>query len=247
VGFSVATSIYGISVLQVYLYYRNYPTDRVTWKFTVALLFVLDTLTTIFAGHALYSFYVLNFGKDPSINLAVPWSFSTEKLLVTLTTFVAQCFYANAVWKVTVNKIITASVAFLALASLSLGIVTTVELFTIQRVIGTRNFSIISGLVQGLAALNDVIIAVSMCYHLYHNRSGLPSIVQILFLVTNVAIPGSSYWQPFHQAVGKLYVNSVLATLNVRKTFQQKSEVQLGTGPAYNFNVAGTGQVSVEC
>ncbi|KAJ6629217.1 hypothetical protein B0H10DRAFT_31047 [Mycena sp. CBHHK59/15] len=149
---------------------------------------------------------------------------------------------------------------FLAVTCLALGLVTTVEIFTIELVIGTRKFSIISGLVQGLAALNDVVITTSLCYYLHHSRSGLPStdkfvdalilyavsrgvltaITQILFLVTNVALPGATYWQPFHQAVGKLYVNSVLATLNVRSTFKEKSEVQLGTGPNFKFDHEGT-------
>ncbi|KAF7352987.1 hypothetical protein MVEN_01266300 [Mycena venus] len=255
IGFSVATVLYGISVLQVYLYYRNYAADRVMWKCVVALLFALDTVASIFAGHSLYTYFVLNFGKNPSEDLAIPWSFSTEKLLVSLVTFLAQCFYANAIWKVTVSKTITSSIIFLALVCLGLGIVTTVDIFTIKGVIDTLRFSIISGFVQGLAALNDLLIAAAMCYYLSHSRSGLPStnqfvdtvilytvsrgiltaMTQILFLTTNVALPGNTYWMPFHMCVGKLYVNSVLATLNVRRSFHQKSEPQFDTGPAFSF------------
>jgi len=76
IGFSVATAIYGISVLQVYLYYRNYAADRVMFKCVVALLFVLDTLTTIFVAHALYTYIVLHLGKSLLVDLAIPWSFS---------------------------------------------------------------------------------------------------------------------------------------------------------------------------
>ncbi|KAF8211360.1 hypothetical protein K438DRAFT_1807179 [Mycena galopus ATCC 62051] len=179
-----------------------------------------------------------------------------EKLLVTLITFVAQCFYANAIWNVTVSKSITSSILFLAFVCLALGCVTTHDIFTTTRdVIGTLRFSIISGFVQGLAALNDLLITATMCYYLVHNRSGLPSTnlfvdtvilytvsrgvltatTQILFLITNAALPGNTYWMPFHMCVGKLYVNSVLATLNVRRTFQQKSEPQFDTGPAFSF------------
>ncbi|KAJ7507532.1 hypothetical protein B0H11DRAFT_2218373 [Mycena galericulata] len=282
IGFSVATTLYGISVLQIYLYYRNYPGDRASLKFMVALLFLLDTLCTIFVAHSLYTFYVLNFGKNPLEDLVIPWSFSTEKLLVTLITFVAQLFYAHTIWKVTVSKIIVGLIIFLAVTCLALGIVTTVELDWNSKILGSINISrhfnwffymtrpqIISGLVQGLAALNDVIITVSMCYYLYHNRGGLPStnrfvdtlilyavsrgvltaVCQILFLATNVALPGATYWQPFHQAVGKLYVNSVYATLNVRSTFSEKSEVQLGTVPVFkmtNEREPTSGEISVE-
>jgi len=50
-----------------------------------------------------------------------------------------------------------------------------------------------------------------------------------MFLVLNVAIPHHQYWLPFHLAVGKLYVNSVLSVLNVRQSLSQ-SEIQLGPG-----------------
>ncbi|KAJ7774314.1 hypothetical protein DFH07DRAFT_952558 [Mycena maculata] len=306
IGFSVATTIYGISVLQVYLYYRNYPEDRAPLKFIVALLFLLDTLSTIFVAHSLYTFYVLNFGKNPVEDLVIPWSFSVDgetprhsyhicgpdvnSILVFVppfaNIFTILGFYARTIWKVTVSKAVAGFIIFLAIVCLALGIVTTVDLWdpslhidwnpeilgSLPRTIlpgSSQNSQIISGLVQGLAALNDVIITASMCYYLHRNRSPLPStgqfvdtlilyavsrgvltaVCQILFLVTNVALPGATYWQPFHQAVGKLYVNSVYATLNVRSTFQQKSEVQLGTAPIFKVTQDGTpasGQISVE-
>ncbi|KAJ7913307.1 hypothetical protein B0H13DRAFT_501599 [Mycena leptocephala] len=252
IGFAVATTIYGISVLQVYLYYRCYPRDRLMLKFTVALLFILDTLGTTFVAHSLYTCYVFNF-FDPIKSLEIPWSFAAEKFLVTFTTFVAQSFYAHTIWKATVNKPTTWIIMFLAVASLSLGIVTTEEIFGHSlAVIGTRHFAIISGLVQGIASLNDVLITAALCYFLRRNRRDIPTtnamvdtlilyavsrgvltaIAQILFLITNVGFPGSSYYQPFHQTVGKLYVNSVLA-LNVRSTFAQRSEIRLGDGPSF--------------
>ncbi|KAJ7086662.1 hypothetical protein C8R44DRAFT_820696 [Mycena epipterygia] len=267
IGFSVATALYGISVLQVYLYHTILPKlpygprhvemsracpilplDNQQLLVQVAFLFTLDTLSTIFVSHALYTYFILNFDKNPLVDLVIPWTFSTEKLLVTLITFVAQCFYAQAIWK-------------------ALGIVTSVDIFTIKEVSETKDFVIISGCVQGLAALNDVLITVAMCYYLQHNRSGLPSTnqfvdtvilysvsrgvltatTQILFLITNVAFPDNTYYQPFHQTVGKLYVNATLATLNLRRTFQPTSQVQYSAGLALNFHHEGPGQsLSVE-
>jgi len=220
-------------------------------------MFVIDTVGSMFVGHALYTYHVLNFGKNPILNLEIPWSFSAEKFLVTLTTLVAQMFYANMIWKATVNKITSWIIIFLALTAFALGIVTTVFLFDNSlSVVGTRKFAIISGLVQGLAAFNDVLITASLCFYLRRSRGGLPStnllvdtlmvyavsrgvltaIGQILFLITNVGFPGATYYLPFHQVVGKLYVNSVLATLNVRSTFSQNSEVNVGTTPSFKFN-----------
>ncbi|KAK7061527.1 hypothetical protein R3P38DRAFT_2829985 [Favolaschia claudopus] len=246
IGYSLSTTLYGFSILQVYMYYRNDAKDPVLLKFVVALVFTLDTLTTMFASHSIYTFFVLNFQQTPIQDLLnVPW---------TLITFVAQCFYAERIWHITPHKTIPAFIAFLAVVCLGLGIVTTVEIFTIQGVIGTPRFSIISGFVQGLAAINDITISIAMCYYLTQNRGGLPATnkfvdtvvlytisrgiltatTQIAFLITNVGFPGNTYYLPFHMCVGKFYVNSILSTLNIRQMFQREPE-QIDTGPTFNF------------
>jgi len=214
-------------------------------------------------AHSLYTFYVLNFGKPPQVNLIIPWSFTTEKLLVSLITFVAQVFYARTIWRVSANKLVPIIIALLALATLALGIVTTEHLFQnrLATSISEKKFSIMSGLVQGLASLDDILITVALCFFLQARRGGfsshnkaetiidslmlyavsrgiLTAVTQILFLVLNVALPHDTYWQPFHQAVGKLYVNSVLATLNVRSTFDEPTEIKLG---GIHFQSGGVG------
>jgi hypothetical protein len=35
IGFAIATTVYGISILQCYLYFRNYPKDTIHLKLTV--------------------------------------------------------------------------------------------------------------------------------------------------------------------------------------------------------------------
>ncbi|KAJ7229010.1 hypothetical protein GGX14DRAFT_555047 [Mycena pura] len=267
IGFSVSTMLYGASVLQVYLYFRRYS-DRWTLKTMVATLWLVvqpsftgietfnfltlsrlfDTLTTIFAAHSLFLFVwgFLNGKVQPFI----AWSFTAEKMLVTIITFIAQCFYARTIMEISGrNKLTTASISFLAITAFGLGIYTTVHLFENPALasISTRSFLIVSGLVQGLAALNDIAITGTLSYYLHIRRTGLPSaeklldtlilyalsrgvltaVAQIMFLVLNVALPHHEYWLPFHMVVGKLYVNSVLATLNVRQSLTQ-TEVQLG-------------------
>nr|GAT53931.1 predicted protein [Mycena chlorophos] len=251
IGFALATTFYGISVLQVYLYYRTYPKDRLGLKLTVALLFAVDTTGSMMVGHSLYTYHVFNY-YNPLKSLEIPWSFALEKFLVTFTTFVAQCFYAHTIYKATSQRLIVVFVLALACASLTLGLGswTTAAIFDSPlSVVSTHKFAVISACVQSFAALDDVIITASLCWYLRRRRGDLPStnsildsliiyavsrgaltaLAQILFLITNVGFPGRTYWQPFHQIVGKLYVNSVLATLNVRSTFAVRSEVQLNT------------------
>ncbi|KAJ7117383.1 hypothetical protein C8R43DRAFT_960668 [Mycena crocata] len=202
--------------------------------------FLLDTLSTVLVAHALYTYFVINFAENTELNLLIPWSFST------LITFVAQCFYAQAIYNVTTNKTLTYSVGLAALNDL---------LITAGMCYYLRDSR--SGLPSTNQFVDKVILytisrgILTAYLALFFGSDGLIdrhfSTAQILFLITNVAFPGRTYYLPFHQTVGKLYVNSVLATLNVRKTFQQKTEPQYDTGPGFDFFHAGTGQsLSVE-
>ncbi|KAJ7807791.1 hypothetical protein B0H13DRAFT_2386199 [Mycena leptocephala] len=174
IGFAISTTLYGISVLQAYLYYRNYHSDHPVLKGTVALLLVLDTLCTIFMAHGLYTLFVFNFGKSPTIDLIIPWSLTTEKFLITIITFVAQAFYARTTWKISCSVMITASVGVFAAVTFVLGIVNTVHLYQnpLATSISARSFQILAGLVQGTAAFNDVLITLCLCTWLYRQKSG---------------------------------------------------------------------------
>ncbi|KAJ6516124.1 hypothetical protein C8R45DRAFT_959009 [Mycena sanguinolenta] len=272
IGFSLSTALYGVTILQVYLYYRNYPSDRILWKCVVALLFALDSLASAFAAHALYTYFVLDFGKSPVTDVAILWSFSTEKLLVTLITFVAQSCVDNCL-----DLLLIFMTIIQLLCQCCLERYYQQNYHILHRLLGSGLPSIRNRnhrrdihnnrrswhptlldhqrFCAGLAALDDLLITAVLCFHISHNRSGLPSTnqfvdtvilytvsrgiltatTQILFLITNVAFPGDTYFMPFHMCVGKFYVNGVLCTLNIRQSFRQKTEPQFDTGPAFSF------------
>ncbi|KAJ6606729.1 hypothetical protein B0H10DRAFT_2228640 [Mycena sp. CBHHK59/15] len=71
-GYGMSTAAYGISIVQVYLYFRNYPKDSIFLKLTVAALWTLDTLSSIVTSHALYTLYVLNF-NNLFADAHIPW------------------------------------------------------------------------------------------------------------------------------------------------------------------------------
>ncbi|KAI0677751.1 hypothetical protein C8Q78DRAFT_1074428 [Trametes maxima] len=240
IGFTIATTIYGITVLQTFMYFRKYTKDRLYLKLMVGVLYVLDTLGTILVSHSLYTYFVLNF-RNPAKDIDLIWSFSLENGVTALITVLVQCYFAECLWRFSRgNKILVAAIVFCALASFGLGLETTAHLFIVKAAssLGSREVLIIGGLVQGFAALCDILITTGLCYYLQTGRSGIKStdnlvdrlliyainrgalttIVQICFLVLNVSAPGHAYFIPFHMIVSKLYVNALLATLNVRSS-----------------------------
>ncbi|KAH8112350.1 hypothetical protein DFH11DRAFT_1545727 [Phellopilus nigrolimitatus] len=201
IGYSVATTLYGITCLQLYLYYRNHAKDQLYVKIIVGVLWVLDTLTTVLVGHTLYTYLVLKLGEANIV-------------------FTIPCCKLN-VW---IQSLLLLKVSspgkfgWIVLAFFA--IVVVVHLFRDQSGLSLANPTVwVSGsVVQGIDALNDIIITVSFIYYLKAHRSTFRTVTQIVFVSLDVAFPGIVYWLPFQQAVGKLYVNSVLAALNARKS-----------------------------
>ncbi|KAJ6600372.1 hypothetical protein DFH09DRAFT_594706 [Mycena vulgaris] len=261
IGFAVATTAYGICVLQCYLYYRSYPKDSVYLKLTVGTLWTLDTLSTIMVAHSLYTYYVLNFG-DLAADALIPWSFALENGLLTLVTITAQCFYSRQIWTISRNVLVTGCILLLAFVSLGLGLYITIHLFRFPAVasLAIHSFQSISGPVQGTAAACDILITMALIFYLHSWRhSGirttemidalilyavcrgiLTAITQIMFLALNVGTPNRTFWQPFHQVVGKLYVNSILASLNVRKVVLGKGDPEKSTRLCFSRPTGGT-------
>ncbi|KAJ7461323.1 hypothetical protein B0H11DRAFT_2285889 [Mycena galericulata] len=246
IGFAVATTAYGICVLQCYLYFRNYPKDSIFLKMTVGSLWTLDTLSTIMVAHSLYTYFVLNFG-NLAADAFIPWSFALENGFLTMVTIIAQCFYSWQIWSISNNVFVTGSIFLLAVTSCGLGLYITVHLFRFPAVatLSTHSFQSVSGPVQGTAGACDIAIMLALIYYLRsRRRSGIrtteemidtlilyamcrgimTAITQILFLALNVGLPDRTIWQPFHQLVGKLYVNSILASLNVRRVVLGKGD-----------------------
>ncbi|KAH9963510.1 hypothetical protein BC827DRAFT_114803 [Russula dissimulans] len=73
IGVILSSIIYGISWLQVYLYYTQHSErDGSFLKSFVAVLLVLDSLHLTFLCHGLYIVSVTNFG-DYVADLHAPW------------------------------------------------------------------------------------------------------------------------------------------------------------------------------
>ncbi|KAJ7575287.1 hypothetical protein C8J56DRAFT_975834, partial [Mycena floridula] len=240
IGYALSTTLYGVSNVQTYLYYRNYPGDRLVLKLMVGLLWILDTLTTVLISESVYTYLVLNL-NNLIADSVIPWSYGAEFLVVVLIILISQIFFAVQIWLVSNNKkIIVGPIILLSLASFACGIVATYDLFTSTSavVVSAPHELIVGSLTQGLAAICDCLITGALIYYLHSRRTGIRStevmidklimygvsrgtltaICQTMFLILLQGIPykGASFWQPFHQVSGKLYFNSILASLNVR-------------------------------
>ncbi|KAF8173013.1 hypothetical protein K438DRAFT_2023618 [Mycena galopus ATCC 62051] len=246
IGFILATAAYGIGVLQCYLYYKNYPKDGTALKIIVLVILIVDTGATASMAYSVYDSLITHFGDlayAAIINPASPW----ENLFQALLPFIAQCLFAWQIWGISRSKIATGVIVLLSLTSFALGIVVTYHIarFTQIASLASRTIKIVTGMIEGTSSLCDILITTTLIYVLRSKRSTgisatermmdtlilyiiargtLTAIAQILYLAINLAFPDQLYWEVVRQILGKLYVNSVLASLNIRQSVRGKGQ-----------------------
>ncbi|KJA28906.1 hypothetical protein HYPSUDRAFT_33351 [Hypholoma sublateritium FD-334 SS-4] len=258
IGYMLATSLYGITILQTYLYFRHFSKDPWTIKATVILLSALDTISTGLVTASLYTFLVDNFGIPDVFELdIIPLTFATENGIMTAIIWVVQLFYAIQIWVVSRSKVIPIVIVFITLAPFVLGIRDTLIIFRYPDLVTltAKRYNIIRGVIKGINVIADLIITASLVTFFRANRTSLKrtgnildklivyagsrgallTFCQILYLILSAPFPTHVYWQPAHQMISKVYVNSVLASLNARKAFEK---VQPTDASLSNFNTA---------
>ncbi|PIL22856.1 hypothetical protein GSI_15551 [Ganoderma sinense ZZ0214-1] len=202
VGLVVSACLFGITLMQTFSYFRNYPKDKAYIKWLVILLTVLDTLHLILCTRTIYWYLVSNFGNTDNLD-RTSWSMALQTDCNGLIGIIVEVFFARRVWMsgytpdyllpsiliprfaVSKNWLITAIIVVLACLHFGLGVVFTAESFILGRFskFGVLTWETCLGL--GSAAVADVMIAASMCYYLYKKRTGLKRSVRALSLLAD--------------------------------------------------------------
>jgi len=235
-GVVIAALLYGISLVQTYMYYEKYEEDRWTTKGFVALLFALDTTHMVIIVYAMW-YYLIDCFLQPAKLLVIEWPMFTELGLTILITLLVQLFFAQRIHILTKKWWISGSVVVLSImqfgfASYFISVVARGD--RLWSNIVSHTWSTDVSLAVTVAA--DLIIAVAMFSTLRSHRSEFANTRQLInelisyaigtgILTTTVSIftlvffaTSTSFISSFfYFLLSKLYTNSVLVQLNSRQ------------------------------
>ncbi|KAJ7128275.1 hypothetical protein C8R46DRAFT_1237047 [Mycena filopes] len=199
IGSIISSVLYGITVIQAFIYYRTPGKDTLRTKLMVFVLLSLDTLHQVVTTWMTYHYVVSTFGDPAALNIN-HWTTSPQIFCNVLVGFMAQSFLVYRVWCVSgQNKILTVIGATLALAPLVDDQGTGVNL---------------AAAILGTDDMLSRIIAMTIATGLLTSVAGLASLLSI-------AIAPQTLWvTAFNIQLSKLYVNTVLASLNARNAIR---------------------------
>ncbi|KAF8170536.1 hypothetical protein K438DRAFT_1982684 [Mycena galopus ATCC 62051] len=261
VSLFLATILYGMGLIQAYLYFHWYTKDHWGVKVVVICLLISETLHITFFFCATYWVLIDHFG-DFNALVVITWYHSVQLLAGYLSVFIVQMYFAYCIYactKISVvlsvhetlmglvhpkYKIMPIFITALALLQICAGIAQTVittELGSFTHLYQTKR---ITTLQAASALVCDVSITACLCYTLRSSKSTIESTNSLLnMLIINavnrgmltafaaalniilfLAIPNSFWFSLALTPSGKLYMNSMLATLNTREHIRQRMQ-----------------------
>ncbi|KAI0777660.1 hypothetical protein BD413DRAFT_609978 [Trametes elegans] len=240
-GDIAASCFYGVTVVQTYLYYTRSGSDRLYLKFLVFVLWALDSLHLALVTHTVYTYVVKDFGNFLAIEVPT-WSVLAQIVVTGVSDLIVRAIYCERVWKLSKrNWFLVGVIGVTSLVVFGGSIAFAVRGFSIPDYPALSEISDILYVSLGAGVLADVLIAASMCALLAQRRTGfagtdsmvrvlilysintgaLTSICALLCLVTYATMPDNFVFIAFYFVLPKLFLNSLLATLNARKPLRE--------------------------
>jgi len=238
-----AAILYGITNLQVFVYYQKYPNDWRFQRISVGVLWFLDSLHLALTIHAVYHYLIDSFGNLAAEEV-IFWSFKLQIAVNVVIVLVVQSLYALRVWRLGSHFsrvwpwVVIVSVA----GGYAVGILLAVETYAVNTFAALQEikWAIYSSFATSTAI--DIIIAVAICFYLQRSRSGftvtnfkivtimkyvvvsgfLTSACSTTALITFGALPNTLVFLGIEFLLTKLYINSFIAMLNARKNVRDK-------------------------
>ncbi|KAL4255508.1 hypothetical protein AB1N83_012700 [Pleurotus pulmonarius] len=240
-GICVSYPLYGLALAQTIFYYRTFTNDVICFKIVVAMLLILNTVHFIALVQQQHiAFFQVEFASIRPLTPGVGASLFSMYLAISI----VQWSYARRIWTLSDgNKILAGILVFLPTVQLASGMsVATIQtIFTSRNEFGahTESCTIMCTAEAWSSIVCDLLISTSVAYYLAKRRKGfrrrenlLPRIAFYVIstgLVTSIAaFMVAALWQFFptttaflslQTVITRLYVNSLLASLNARVDF----------------------------
>ncbi|KAG2158998.1 uncharacterized protein EDB93DRAFT_437288 [Suillus bovinus] len=243
IGVVVSATLYGVTCMQTWYYFSRYVSDPWYNKFCVGAIFLSDSIHQVLITHTVYTYLVVDFANATDLKKLV-WSLAVEVVFNGFTALVVQSFLTIRVYRLSNKNIIaTASVLSLVITEFILVIIyfsKAIHLTTLSQIPQLKPWSMST---NAIAASGDVLISVFLCTFLKRSRTGfrqsdtlinklmlfsvstglLTSVCAVMSLISITAWPNTFIYVAFYFCLGRLYCNSLLATLNTRKGMRQDS------------------------
>ncbi|KAJ7084914.1 hypothetical protein C8R44DRAFT_894024 [Mycena epipterygia] len=235
VALFLETILYGMGVLQGWIYFAARPTDTRSIKSMVLIVLALETIQVVFFFRSSYFRFVDRFGQ---IQLDVIWADALQLLAAYLSAFTVQIYFASRIHRLTKNRarfslsaIGIYTILTLAVVQILAGIAQTILSYELRSFEKLGETKAVTTLQTAASLAADLLITIYLCVtntimdiliQDAINRGTLTALSSGVTMVLFLALPDTFWFFLGLAPSSKLYMNSMLATLNMRKRTREK-------------------------
>ncbi|KZP10678.1 hypothetical protein FIBSPDRAFT_937904 [Athelia psychrophila] len=246
IGVFISLILFGIIVSQVFTYYQNSDKDPLWQKLFVAVVFTLDTLSTIFAMWWMYWLLIDNWGKIDAFTQA-DWLLGSDPMIAGIVGSMVQCFFAWRLLVITRKKWLTMIIVLCAVFTVCGGIGTGIACIWVKDYTLFLSFKQITVIWLISAALGDIGITMALTYHLHRRKGSFEATDKLLDRIIKLTVQNGLFTAliaiidvcmylsdpiPYHMALSflmpKLYSNTILSSLNARTSMRRDLAIASG-------------------
>ncbi|KAI0729738.1 hypothetical protein C8Q72DRAFT_827620 [Fomitopsis betulina] len=254
IGVVLSTAVYGITCLQVYLYYMQYSRDDSrAMKLFVAFLLVLDTFHVALLAMVYYHYSVTHFGDSHELNIDT-WSLSAQNTVGGFMSFLVQCFFAHRLYQLSGKQLwLPIIICIISLGQLATAAAYTGVGISIKYLSASQKSTPFVTASLLLDVVCDSLIASSMIYFFRRKRTMfrstrmaldlmityalntclLTTVFTVVTLVLWYVATDTLIYSPFYWVLVRLYSCSLVSTLNTRENV--KNVLTSDTHELYNM------------
>ncbi|KAK4703613.1 hypothetical protein P7C70_g2608, partial [Phenoliferia sp. Uapishka_3] len=240
-GTMLSCVAFGVNAAQGWTYYSTFPNDRRLYFLLVTGLLSLDLAHTVFSCWTVYDATVSHFGNLAHLAKA-PWMFAVDPLMTGIVASVVQFFYAYRVYVMS-KRGFALPLVICTFSAIQLGFACggTAQIFHLQYYSKFQSWTYGVTIWLVCAAVADLFITGSLVYYLQRRKENVlqatSSVCQkltTLIIQTNgltaacavidailFATLSTSWHVTVNLCLIKLYINSVLVSLNARADLER--------------------------
>ncbi|KAJ7457875.1 hypothetical protein FB451DRAFT_1406731 [Mycena latifolia] len=229
IGVLLNTTLYGVSLVQMLMYYTRYKRDRKWFRYLALYLLVAETANTVFDIGLIYEPLIVRYGQLKSLLCVI---LRPDAAVTVAISTPVQLFIAWRIKMLTESYFFPVLIALLSIISLGGGISVTVMVSLHPDYAGFENFHpfVITWLSSTAAC--DVILSGALIYSLYTRKTGarttdryvdriirltvqtgsITAVTALLDLLVFLFTPGTTLQFIWDFPLSKLYTNALLST-----------------------------------
>ncbi|KAJ7588252.1 hypothetical protein C8J56DRAFT_67317 [Mycena floridula] len=260
IGYSISCIAFGILLSQLAKYFSRYPADKVAYKVIVLSIGVIEATDQAFITHAMYHYNISDYGNPLFLLGTATWSLIVQISLGALVGLIVKICYALRVWRFSGhNYFITGIIIVLCLGQFALELLFTIDSFKLRYFVHLPELKTLGTITLGLGVLTDVVIAAALCFYLKRLRNNykradmvtnlmvyavntgiLTSAISASTLLCYNLMPTNFIFIGFYFVLSKLYAISFLATLNTRRSVNNRGTDRNDSGRDIELAIGGS-------